>query len=94
MPAAGAFLLWFVAYVLGLVLFPLVPVRLIGWIITPFGTALTLWIAFRKVTGDSPRYFTLVGLAWLLVDVAGWRRTATSSLAHRTPPPTPRGQPR
>ena len=64
-------LLWFVGYVLGLVLFPLVPVRLIGWIITPFGTALTLWIAFRKVTGDSRRDFTLIGLVWLLIAVVG-----------------------
>ena len=52
-------LLWLVGYVLGLVLFAFVPPHLIGWVIMPFGTAMTLWIAFKKVTVDRMGSFTL-----------------------------------
>ena len=65
------FVLWLVGYAFGLLLFPLVPAAVIGWIITPFGTAITVWIAFTKVKGTSLRYFTIVGLAWLLIAVGG-----------------------
>lgn len=63
--------LWVIGYALGILLFAFVPSRLIGWIITPFGTAITLWIAFNKVKGDTLRYFVLVGLVWLLIAVGG-----------------------
>jgi len=63
--------LWVIGYALGIMLFAFVPSSLIGWIITPFGTAITLWIAFKKVNGDTLRYFVLVGLVWLLIAVGG-----------------------
>jgi len=63
--------LWLIGYALGIMLFAFVPSSLIGWIITPFGTAITLWIAFKKVKGDALRYFVLVGLVWLLIAVVG-----------------------
>lgn len=63
--------LWVMGYALGIVLFALVPVSVIGWIITPFGMAITLWVAFKKVKGDTLRYFVLVGLVWLLIAVVG-----------------------
>jgi putative effector of murein hydrolase LrgA (UPF0299 family) len=65
------FVLWFIGYALGVVLFAFVPASVIGWIITPFGAALTLWIAFKKLKGDTLRYFLLVGLVWLLIAVVG-----------------------
>lgn len=63
--------LWVIGYALGIVLFALVPVSVIGWIITPFGMAITLWVAFKKVKGDTLRYFVLVGLVWLLIAIVG-----------------------
>ena len=63
------FALWAIGYALGIILFAFVPPSLIGWIITPFGTAITLWITFTKVKGDTLRYFGLVGLVWLLIAV-------------------------
>jgi len=63
--------LWVIGYALGIMLFAFVPVGLIGWIITPFGAALTLWIAFKKVKGNTLWYFGLVGLVWLLIAVVG-----------------------
>lgn len=64
-------LLWLVGYVLGLLLFAVAPAQAIGWIILPFGTAMTGWVAFRKVAGGSRRYFIAVGLAWLSIAVLG-----------------------
>jgi hypothetical protein len=63
--------LWLVGYVLGIVLFALVPASLIGWIITPIGTAISLWVAFKKVKGDTLRYYSLLALVWLLIAVLG-----------------------
>jgi hypothetical protein len=65
------FVLWLIGYVLGIMLFALVPVSLIGWIIAPIGAAIALWIAFRKVKGNTLRYYCLVALVWLLIAVLG-----------------------
>jgi hypothetical protein len=65
------FVLWLIGYALGMMLFALVPAILIGWIIMPIGTAIAIWIAFRKVKGDTLRYYCLVALVWLLIAVLG-----------------------
>lgn len=63
------FILWLVGYALGMVLFAVVPVYMIGWLITPVGTALTLWVLFRKVRGDSFKYYFLLAAVWTLIAV-------------------------
>jgi len=63
--------LWATGYALGVLLFAVVPPSLIGWIITPFGTAITLWITFNKVKGDTRQYFVLVALVWLSIAIIG-----------------------
>ena len=65
------FVLWIIGYALGMMLFALVPVNLIGWIIMPIATVITLWVAFRKVKGATLRYYCLVGLVWMLIAVVG-----------------------
>ena len=65
------FVLWFIGYVLGIVLFAFVPASLIGWIIMPIGTVITLWVAFRKVKGNTLVYYGLVALVWLVIAVVG-----------------------
>jgi hypothetical protein len=65
------FALWLIGYLLGMLLFAVVPTSLIGWVITPIGTAVALWVAFRKVKGDSLSYYALVALAWVLIAVIG-----------------------
>ena len=65
------FVLWLIGYGLGIGLFAVVPPRLIGWFIMPIGTAITLWVAFRKVRGDTLRYYSVVALVWLLIAVIG-----------------------
>jgi hypothetical protein len=63
------FVLWFVGYALGFALFPIAPLSMLGWIIMPIGVALALWILLKKVKGDSFRYYTLLGIVWLLIAV-------------------------
>ena len=63
--------LWLIGYVLGIVLFTLVPATLIGWIIMPIGAAITCWVALKKVKGDALRYYCVVALAWALIAVVG-----------------------
>jgi hypothetical protein len=65
------FLLWLIGYALGMLLFALAPVSYIGWIIAPIGTALALWVAFKKVNGDTLGYYAAVALSWLLIAVLG-----------------------
>ena len=65
------FVLWLVGYVLGIVLFAFVPTGFIGWIIAPVGIAIALWIAFKKVKGNTLPYYGLVALVWLLIAVVG-----------------------
>lgn len=61
--------LWLIGYLLGIVLFMLVPANLIGWLLTPFATLITLWVLFKKVKGDTLRYYIMVALVWLAMAV-------------------------
>jgi len=65
------FVLWLIGYALGVLLFALVPASLIGWIILPIGTVLALWVAGKKVKGDTLRYYCLLALVWTLIAVLG-----------------------
>ncbi len=63
------FILWLIGYALGMILFSIVPVYMIGWIITPIGTVIILWVLFKKVKGDSFKYFALMALIWVLIAI-------------------------
>ncbi len=63
------FILWFIGYILGFVFFTLVPPAYLGWAIMPFGIAITLWVLFRKVKGDSMKYYLSIAVAWTLIAV-------------------------
>lgn len=63
------FILWLIGYALGMILFSVMPVYMIGWIIMPIGTALTLGVLFKKVRGDSFRYYALMALVWVLIAI-------------------------
>jgi hypothetical protein len=63
------FILWFIGYALGMILFFVVPPSLIGWVIMPIGTVITLWVLIKKVKGESFRYYALLAIAWALIAV-------------------------
>ena len=65
------FALCLFGYALSMMLFAFVPPSLLGWIITPIGTVLALWVAFRKVKGDSLSHYVLVALVWVTIAVVG-----------------------
>ncbi len=63
------FLLWLTGYALGIMLFTLVPVSVIGWIITPIGTLATIFILWKKIKSSSLQYYLLISIAWTLIAV-------------------------
>jgi hypothetical protein len=63
------FILWLIGYALGIILFSGVPLSMIGWIILPIGTAITLWVLFRKVTSEEFQYYLFLAVSWTLIAV-------------------------
>lgn len=63
------FVLWLIGYILGIVLFMVVPPSLIGWIITPFGILMTLWVLIKKVKVNSFSYYGWLALTWTLIAI-------------------------
>lgn len=62
------FLLWLLGYGLGILLFTIVPPSLIGWIITPIGTLVTLYILFKKISGSFNHYL-LISIVWTIIAI-------------------------
>ncbi len=63
------FLLWLIGYVLGIVLFPIVPTAQIGWFIVPIGIAVTLWVLLKKVKLADFRDYLILAIAWTTIAV-------------------------
>ncbi len=63
------FLLWLIGYMLGILLFVAVPISLVGWIIMPIGTIITLWVLFKKIKSNSLHYYLLLGIVWTAIAV-------------------------
>lgn len=61
--------LWFIGYVLGILLFAFVPVSLIGWIISPIGVLITLWVLLTRIRSLNIHYYFWLGAAWALIAV-------------------------
>ena len=63
------FMLWLIGYGLGIMLFTLVPLSMIGWIIMPIGVIITLWVLFKKIETDSFRYYARLAVVWALIAI-------------------------
>lgn len=61
--------LWFIGYVLGMILFFMVPPSIIGWVIMPIGIIITLWVLLKKVKADSFRYYLKLAVVWTLIAI-------------------------
>ncbi len=58
------FALWLIGYLLGIVLFFVLPPSLLGWVIMPIGIAIALFVSLKKVEpGDIQRY-AQIAVAW------------------------------
>lgn len=63
------FVLWFVGYAAGILLFFIVPEHLIGWVITPFATAFTIWVLRTKIQLPTLSEYIKVGIIWTVMAV-------------------------
>lgn len=63
------FVFWLIGYGLGIMLFTVVPMGMIGWIIMPIGVIITLWVLFKKIKGDSLQYYFGVAIVWALIAI-------------------------
>jgi len=63
------FVLWLIGYILSFILFFVVPPMMIGWIIAPIGTLITLLVLFKKIEGGDFGYYLKLGIVWLLLAI-------------------------
>lgn len=63
------FLLWLIGYILGFLFFAFVPPAMIGWVIMPIGTAITLWVLFKKIKGKSLGYYLILAFTWTFIAI-------------------------
>jgi hypothetical protein len=61
------FVLWLIGYLLGIVLFFVLPPSVIGWAIMPVGISITLWILLRRVKSQALQYYVILALAWVAI---------------------------
>jgi hypothetical protein len=63
------FVLWLIGYILSFILFFVVSPMMIGWIIAPIGTVITLLVLFKKIKSDDFGYYLKLGIGWLILAV-------------------------
>lgn len=63
------FILWLIGYVLGVILFPLVPNAYLGWIIMPIGILTTLWVLANKIKAHSFQEYLGIASVWVLIAI-------------------------
>lgn len=63
------FLLWLIGYLLGIVLFFLVSPEMLGWVLSPIGIAITLWVLFEKISAQKISQYLQVGFIWTVFAV-------------------------
>ena len=63
------FVLWLIGYILGIILFFVLPPSLIGWFILPVGLIITLWVLFKKIKGGTLQYYLMLATVWIVLAV-------------------------
>lgn len=61
--------LWLFGYILGILLYPVVPLTYLGWVISPIGILATLWVLWKKVPLGSWRQALMVGTLWTIIAI-------------------------
>lgn len=61
--------LWLIGYVLGFVLFAFVSVSMIGWLVSPIGIVITVWVLIKRIHGVSASYYLYLGAMWALIAI-------------------------
>jgi len=63
------FILWLIGYILGMILFFIVPPAMIGWVITPIGILITLWVLLKKIKGTGFKFYLTLAVVWTLLAI-------------------------
>lgn len=63
------FVLWLIGYILSFILFFIVSPLMIGWIIAPIGTVITLLVLFKKIKSVDFKYYLILAIVWTLIAV-------------------------
>jgi hypothetical protein len=63
------FILWLIGYALGFAFFAFVPAGMIGWVIMPIGTIITIFVAWKKIKGTTLGYYLGVAAIWTIIAV-------------------------
>ncbi|MDE2025899.1 MAG: hypothetical protein KGJ07_05375 [Patescibacteria group bacterium] len=63
--------LWLIGYILGIILFPIVPNAILGWTIMPIGIVISLWVLTKKIRVASFYYYFLLAIMWTGIAVMG-----------------------
>lgn len=63
------FVLWLIGYILGIILFMILPANLIGWVITPIGVTITLWVLFKKFKLESIEQYIVLSIIWTFMAI-------------------------
>jgi len=63
------FIVWLIGYILGFVFFSFVPANYIGWLITPIGILITLWVLLKKIKRDKFSCYIGLGAIWTIMAI-------------------------
>jgi len=63
------FLLWLIGYGLGIALFTILPTSILGWVITPIGLFIMLWVLFKKIKPHPFSYYLLLAIVWTFIAI-------------------------
>ena len=66
----SGFVLWLIGYALGIALFFVLPPSILGWVIMPIGSAITVFVSLKIVSARTVREFLPIALAWTVIAVA------------------------
>lgn len=64
------FALWLIGYLLGIVLFFIVPPEILGWVIMPIGAVITSFVLMKKVEAGPISRYAAISIVWTLMAVA------------------------
>lgn len=56
--------LWLIGYILGIILFFVLPTAVIGWLIMPIGVLITFWVLVNKINYWSLWHYALLSVFW------------------------------
>ena len=64
------FILWLIGYILGIALFFVLPPSMLGWVITPIGAMITIWVLIKKIKSKAFGHYLIIAVVWTAIAIA------------------------